>query len=356
MAVTPDQLIVFTLDLIPWIAAFVAITLSLNLEYGFLGIPNFGKVLAVTGGAFVVGSLPGQLIAWLFGLGSGLDYFDNHAQIIPGVNGVLARDPLLAIVLLLFTLVVAALVGGLLGFVSSYPALRLREEYLGMTLLAMGEVLIIVGNNFKPIVGGTLGVFVPSFFSWVPHGLRPYAITGLIGAVALASLLFVYRVTRSPWGRVLRAVRDDEVLAASLGKDVVNYRRNVLIIAGAIAALGGAMLALNSGAVNARNFSRVNHTFIPWVMVIVGGAANNLGVVIGTVFFVVMQRVVDVFKPDLQPYVPFDVVWLNPILLSLSLIFVMMYWPNGIVRERPTRTLTREELDALIEKKRMQKS
>jgi branched-chain amino acid transport system permease protein len=354
IVVTPDQITIFILDLIPWISAYIVITLSLNLEYGFLGIPNFGKVLAVTGGAFVIGSLPGQLIVSIFGLAPGLDYFDNHAQVMPQVNEILTQNPFLAIGLLILTLGIAALVGGALGFISSYPALRLREDYLGMTLLAMGEILIVMGNNFKPIVGGTLGVFVPSFFAWLPVSLRTLATTAFIAILALVSIYFIRRLTRSPLGRALRATRDDEVLAASLGKDVVSYRRNILIIAGAIAALGGVMLALNSGAVNARNFNRVSHTFNPWVMVIVGGAANNLGAAIGASTFMILVRVIDVFKQDLQPLIPFnafDVVWLNPILLSISLIFVLIYRPGGIVPERPTATLSFNQVQTVLQKK-----
>lgn len=342
-----EQLTRFLLDLAPWIAAYLVISLSLNLEYGFGGIPNFGKVLCVSGGAFLVGALPGQLIVAAYNLGGGLNYFDNHAQIMPRVNDVLSRDPLVATALLIFTLAAAMLVGAGLGLISSIPAVRLREEYLAMTLLAMGEILILIGDNYKNLIGGTLGVFVPSFLGWIPIPTRNYVLTGLLVGLAVLVFIYVQLLTKSPFGRLLRSIRDDEVLAQALGRDVVNVKRKTIILAGALAGLAGAMLALTTGAVNAKNYSRANHTFIPWVMVLVGGAANNWGVALGVILFIFSSRLIDVFKRELEFFLPFDVVWLTPLLLSTTLLIVMFFRPGGIIPESRMQTLKHSELDAL---------
>lgn len=342
-----EQVLRFAIDLIPWIAAYLVISLSLNLEYGFGGIPNFGKVLCVSGGAFVVGALPGQLILMFYNLGGGLNYFDNHAQVMPRVNDVLSRDPLLATSLMLFSLAAAMLVGAGLGLLSSIPAVRLREEYLAMTLLAMGEILILIGDNYKNLIGGTLGVFVPSFLGWIPVSIRGYVLTGLLASLALLVFVFLELLTRSPYGRLLKSIRDDEVLVQSLGRDIVSVKRKTIILAGALAGLAGAMLALNVGAVNAKNYSRANHTFIPWVMVLVGGAGNNLGTAFGVMLFMVASRLIDVFKRELELFLPFDVVWLTPILLSTSLLLVMFFRPSGILTEKRVQTLGSRELRQL---------
>jgi branched-chain amino acid transport system permease protein len=329
----------FLIDLAPWIAAYLVISLSLNLEYGFTGIPNFGKVLCVSGGAFIVGAMPGQIIAWIYRLGEGMDYFDNHAQIMSRVNDVLAGNILLGVLMLVLSLVAASLFGAALGYISSIPAIRLREEYLAMTLLAMGEILILIGDNYKGFIGGTLGVFVPSFLAAVPPTLRGFVMVTIIVVIAVAVYIFVHVLTLSPYGRLLRAIRDNEDLALSLGRDVSSVRREVIVLAGALAGLAGALLALNSGAVNARNFSRANHTFIPWVMVLVGGAGNNTGTVVGVILFIIVSRLIDVSKRELQALLPFDVVWLTPILLSVSLLIVMFYRPQGILPEKRLETL-----------------
>jgi len=345
----PEQVSRFLIDLSPWIAAYLVISLSLNLEYGFTGIPNFGKVLCVSGGAFLVGALPGQLVVAIYGLADGLDYFDNHAQIMPRVNEVLARDPLLAMGLLALTLVFAMGVGAGLGFLSSLPAIRLKEEYLAMTLLAMGEILILIGDNYKHLIGGTLGVFVPSFLGWIPGVTRSYILVAILVSIAVVVFVYVELLTRSPFGRLVKSIRDDELLAQSLGRDVVSVKRKVIILAGALAGLAGAMLALTSGAVNARNYSRANHTFIPWVMVLVGGAANNWGVALGVILFMASARLIDVFKRELEMYLPFDVVWLTPLLLSATLLLVMFFRPGGIIRERHFQTLSPSDVRALTD-------
>jgi branched-chain amino acid transport system permease protein len=340
----------FLLDIAPWLAAYLIISLSLNLEYGFAGIPNFGKVLCVSGGAFIVGALPGQLIFWIYDLGGGMNYFDNHAQVMTRINSVLAGNIFLGISMLVLSLAAAILFGAALGFISSIPSIRLREEYLAMTLLAMGEILILIGDNYKGLIGGTLGVFVPSFLAGIPSTLRGYIQVSVIVAIAAAIYLFVHVLTSSPYGRLLRAIRDNEDLVLSLGRDVAAVRRKTIILAGALAGLAGALLALNSGAVNARNFSRANHTFIPWVMVLVGGAANNAGTAIGVILFIMVSRLIDVFKRELQGIIPFDVVWLTPILLSISLLLVMFYRPQGMLREKRLETLKPFKLLSLTRK------
>jgi len=117
-------------------------------------------MLPVAGGAFVAGYFPGRFAAWLFGINPGLDYVNNNSQVLNLVSVGLRQDVPLSIGLFLVTLVLAVLVGALLGYAASFPAIRLREDYLAITLLAMAEGIRVIGNNYSPIVGGTLGVGV----------------------------------------------------------------------------------------------------------------------------------------------------------------------------------------------------
>jgi len=131
--------LIFVIDLIAIFAIYLAIALSLNLEFGYAGIPNFGKVLVVAGGAFVVGFFPGRIAVGLLGVRSGLDYIAYNRLIIADVNSVLATNLGLSLTLLFGTLIIAGIIGAVLGFVASYPAIRLREDYLAMMLLAVGR-------------------------------------------------------------------------------------------------------------------------------------------------------------------------------------------------------------------------
>ncbi|MEM4657398.1 MAG: hypothetical protein QXX77_03120 [Candidatus Methanosuratincola sp.] len=338
----------FILDLLATFVPYVIVTLSLNLEYGFGGVPNFGKTLAVAGGAFMVGLLPGRLLAAFLGVGEGMDYVAQNAFIITAINSRLSADILLSFGTLLITLVAVVLFGAFLGLVMSAPVARLRMDYLGMTFLAVGEVLLVIGNNFPPLVGGTLGIATPDPFSWASSysifglsggEMRNLAVTTFMILMALVVFLYVQRLTHSPLGRVLRAIRDDENSALALGKDARSYRIKVIIFSAAIAAIGGALYAFYTANVVATAYSRVSWTFWPWVMVILGGAANNLGVVVGTFVFVAVRKLIVFYKDIFAPFLPFDVVWLDLILLGLALIIILIYKPGGILPEKPIETI-----------------
>ena len=131
--------VTFGIDFIEFYALYLAISLSLNLEFGYTGIPNFGKVMFVAGGAAFAGSIAGRLASYVLGVGANEDFITFNARIITQVNTELVNDPILALELVAIGLLVAALVGGVIGFAASYPALRLREDYLGMLLLGMAQ-------------------------------------------------------------------------------------------------------------------------------------------------------------------------------------------------------------------------
>ena len=338
-----DLLIIFVRDFSIFVAIYIIVALSLNLEYGYTGVPNFGKVFAVAGGAFSVGFFPGRIVAWLFGLGTGTDYLSGNVMIVTEVNKILAGNPALSIAIFFITLILAGVVGAVLGLITSYPAIRLREDYLAIMLLAMGEAIQVIGYNYTPIIGGNIGVMVPDPFRWA--GDFRYGVVAVVFvSICLVIFLFHERLIRSPLGRMLRAIRDNEVVAESLGKDTTRIRMKVIIIASVIGSIGGALHAFNGGGVIATTYHRVNWTFWPWVIVILGGVANNFGVVIGTLSFAGLRRVIDYYKGALTPFLPFNVVWLDYLLLGVMLILIQMYRSEGILPEKPTITLGSKRL------------
>jgi branched-chain amino acid transport system permease protein len=204
----------FGLNLLATLAPFVIVTISLNLEYGFGGVPNFGKTLAVAGGAFIAGYLPGRLLVSLLGVGQGLDYVGSNNVIMPQINSILSMNVLLSLGVLFFSFGIVMLFGAFLGFLVAFPVARLRADYLGMTFLAFGQVILVIGNNYMPLAGGPFGVRVPDPFAWASN----YPILGLTSGemrnvlcvavmVIIAILVFIYaqRLTSSPLGRLLRA-------------------------------------------------------------------------------------------------------------------------------------------------------
>jgi len=341
------ELLTFVRDFVIFFAIYLMVALSLNLEYGYTGIPNFGKVLAVAGGAFTVGAFPGRVVAWLFNVKPGLDYINENTLIVTEVNKILANDPIVSISIFFLTLAVAGAVGAILGLISCYPAIRLREDYLAITLLAMGEAIQVIGYNYRPIVKGNIGVLVPDPFGWAGD-YRYMVVAIFILGISLAAFLYLERLVRSPLGRMLRAIRDNEEVAKSLGKDVTRIRMKTIIIASMIGAIAGALDAFKAGGVISTSYHRVSWTFWPWVIVVLGGAGNNIGVVAGTFIFAALRRFIDYYKGYLGPFIPFNVVWLDSLLLGITLIIIQMYRPEGIIKEKPTPTLGYKRLRSII--------
>ncbi len=335
---------IFLTSLIILIGIFIIISLSLNLEYGYAGIPNFGKLLAVAGGAYFVGAVSGRILALVYGQPAGLGYIEKNLEVIGFLNNVLSSSPLQSTGFLVLSIIGAAFFGGLLGYVASYPAIRLRGDYLAITLLAMGEILWVIADNWQPLIGGSMGVRIPDPFRWVGSQYRPLAVLLTVLATAAVIFLYLQYLGRSPLGRVLKAMRENELSASVHGKDVVRLRTKTLIVGFAIAAISGALNSLWTVSVSPKDFERVRHTFMPWVMVIIGGAGNNIGATIGAIIFVTLRELIVFYKYSFEAIVPFDVVWLEYLLMGIALIIVLMYRPEGLLPEKPTRTLSERRI------------
>jgi len=341
------DIVLFLLDFTAFVALYLAISLTLNLEFGFAGIPDFGKVLFIAAGAAVAGSLSGRLAAWLLNVDTLGNFIQFNSQIMPQVNGKLRNNIPLSIALLLFSLAVAAVTGGAFGYVFSYPAIKLREDYLAITLLAMAQFFQIFLNNYYPLVGGSLGLELPDPYAWA-GSMRYVAATAAI--VIFAVLVFVYteKIARAPLGRTLRAIRDNEIASEALGKDDVSLRRKTLVTASSISGMAGALYAFYTVDVLPATYSRVVWTFWPWVMVIMGGAASNPGVAIGVFAFWFLVKSMDVVKYAFASVIPFDVTWLEYLLIGAILITILLIRPEGILKEKSTSTLSKARLLALV--------
>jgi branched-chain amino acid transport system permease protein len=322
---------------------FLIVSLSLNLEYGYAGIPNFGKALPVAGGAFVVGALAGRLTAWAYNVGTDLDFVANNAVLVQELNRSIEANMLPALGVFILTLVLATGVGAVLGALAVLPSLRLKEEYsFAITLLAMAEVTRVVGQNYTPMIGGSVGVGIPDFFAW----LGPYrytVMTVVIVLVAIGVFFFVGSLTGSPVGRMLRAIRDNEIAAAAAGKDIMRVKLKTLIISSAIAGIAGALYVNYAQNALANTYDKTTWTFWSWEMVMVGGASNNKGTAIGTLLFIAVQRLITFYKTAAEGLVPFDITWLEFIALGVLLLCFLIFKPQGMVPERPTATIDFQE-------------
>lgn len=329
-----DQVILFVVDLSALLAVYLIINVGLNVQEGITGIPNFGIVFAVAGGAYITGGLSTRIAVSLLGTQTNLDPIFDNISVLQLVNPILRSQPPTAIALLILFLIIGGIAGALMGLISSAPAVRLREDYLAITLLAFGEILNVIGIGYKPLIGGPIGVNVPDIFGWAGQ-YRFYAGTLVLLLVATAIFAYAGYLIKTPLGRTLKAIRDNETVARSLGKDITQYRTVSILLGSTLCGIGGSLWVLYSGAVTP-TYARFDWTFLPWLMILLGGMGSSRGVLVGTVIFVALNKLIIYYKHAFVGILPFDIVWLNYILLGLITILILIYRPEGIVREKWT--------------------
>lgn len=342
----------FGLAFVNFYALYLAISLSLNLEFGYAGIPNFGKVLFIAGGASVAASVSGRLAAYVLGVKGG-DFIINNTNIILQVDTLIASHPVFAVELVVISLLIGAGVGAFFGYVFSYPAIRLREDYLGLTLLGAAQFFQVILRTYDPLIGGAQNINVPDpYFYWISVGIGYRDLVAALVIAVFAILVFVYseRIARSPLGRTLRAVRDNEDAARALGKDDVAIRRRILIISSAIAGMAGVLFTFYIASAEWDTWGRFLWTFFPFLIVIIGGTGNNVGVAVGTFFFVLSFKGLQQIQPIIQPFLFFDVNFLQDILFAALLIIILLLRPDGLVREKSTVTLPKKRLTSIAKR------
>lgn len=346
------------------LSAYLSISLTLNLEFGLTGIPNFGKVLFVSAGGMLGATAMYRLSLYVFKLHS-TDIFEVSPSFTNIIDAHLVKDPLLALELALAMIAVGGLSAGVLGYVSSYPAIRLREDYLGMLLLGAAELFSVITAFYQPLVGGPENMVTPDLLSGFGSNEK-YVALGIFVIFAAAVYVYAERVARSPLGRTLKAVRDNEVASEAIGKDNVSIRRKILVVASVLSGIAGALWAIYWSQIGAliggdvgSTFPRLLYTFYPFTIVILGGVASNLGVVVGSVALTGIYIITTESLPSLVANV--NVPWINPQLLnnflnSLQyiiigglLIAILLIRPEGLIREKPTFTLSKKRLGEIAE-------
>jgi branched-chain amino acid transport system permease protein len=254
MELTP--LLSYAAFFLVFVGIFAVMALGLNLQWGFSGLFNVGVAGFVAIGAYSSALLTGPPEPERFG-GFGL-------PILLGWLG-------------------AMLAAGVSAFIVGIAALRLREDYLAITTFGIAVVIQLVALNAQSITGGPFGIqSIPKpFFELLGSGLAwNLAYLGLVAAVLGLAWWALERLVASPWGRVLRALREDEQAAASLGKRASAFRLQSFVLGCMLMGLGGALYAHFVGYIAPEDFLPIL-TFQIWAMLIVGGSGNNLGAVAG---------------------------------------------------------------------------
>lgn len=294
--------------------------IGINIHFGYTGLLNFGQsaFLAVAGYGLAVTVTVLGLPFWI-GIGVGL------------------------------------LAAVLLAVVLGIPTLRLRADYLAIVTIAAAEIVRLVFRSvaFKDVFGGSDGRrgFSEGFYAMNPFPEGEYGVGWfsfnhrvlwvlVVGWILVGiSCLIVYLLMKSPWGRVLKAIREDEDAVRSLGKNVFSYKMQSLILGGVIGCLGGFIYGLAYASVQPDIFG-TETTFYAYTIVILGGAARVFGPVVGSmIFWVLLVLINGVLSGAIESgLITFmDSTQVGPfrfLLVGLGLILLLVYRPQGIFGDK----------------------
>ena len=305
-------LIIFCLNVIPvW---------GLDLQYGLAGIYNFAFILFQAAGAYTMA---------IFAVHPAGFYQAGETYL----GGFALPDPL--------PLVLGTIAGGLLAIPIGLIGLRrLRGDYQAMAMLVLSLIATGYVNANNGFLNGQAGIaFIPK--PWQQQlNLTPlgYQWAFLAGVAALAAIAYMIAraIHRSPYGRMLRSLRDDEMAAAALGRRVTRVRMQIFIVGGCFGGLSGALLAQYVGAWSPGSWE-YQETFLFFTAIIVGGSGNLLGGMIGAAVVPVGLLEATRFLPQFgYPGLIDPLSW---VVVGLALLAFLWFRPQGIVPERRRRLL-----------------
>jgi len=310
---------------------FAIAAIGLNVQFGYTGLVNFGQAAFMACGSY--------------GLGMTAQYF--------GI-GLWWGIPLGIVCVIILALIVGI------------PTLRLRADYLAIVTIATAEIvrLFVRSVKFNKVFGGTEGIsnFSREYRDLNPfepgrtYGFAPFRFSGytlitiIVGWVLVAIFAtLVWQLMRSPWGRVIKGIREDEDAVRSLGKNVYAYKMQSLIIGGIIGMFAGMVLALDRGSVQPDNYSR-DVTFYVLTALVLGGLAKVSGSIFGSMLFWVLFVLSDNILREITRNGPlrigdFTVIQstqvgaVNYMFVGLGLMLLMTYRPQGLFGNRKEMAL-----------------
>jgi branched-chain amino acid transport system permease protein len=299
----------------------------LNIQWGYTGVFNFGIAGFFMVGAYVAGIVTKEpdttpQADYIGGFGPDLD-------LVPQ----LATDQWLPF---LVALAAAGVVCGILAFVLALPTLRLREDYLAITTIGAAELLRRIAIEEHWLVNGTrvLGGIPQPLSGVTSSSDYKYLFLGLVVVSLILVYLVLERGVRSPWGRVLRALREDELTTAASGKNVFSFKTQGFVLGAVIMGVGGAIYGFQSRAISPETFTHFFGTFLIWTMLIVGGSGNNAGAVVGAyVLWGFWQSTLLIQGYELPTALDSRIPFFRDLSLGILIIAVLLLMPRGLVPE-----------------------
>ena len=289
----------YLISIATFVGFFMILALALNLQWGMTGMVNFG-------------------IAGFYGAGA---YTSGLLAVKTGVPVALA-------------VVAAGVVGLALGAAVASLTLRLKDDYLAIVTLGFGETMRLIFLNEDWLTNGPRGLPIDARPLGDVLARDAYAVfyLGLVAAAVAVCFRVAEVIRRAPYGRVLRAIREDDLVASVLGKRVFAYRVQVFAVGAAMIGVAGALYAHYTQNISPDHFTAMVSIFV-WMSVIVGGAGNNRGLLIGAgAVMTVLEG--SRFAADVVPFVDAgQLSALRIVAIGVIIILMIRFRPRGLLPE-----------------------
>jgi branched-chain amino acid transport system permease protein len=300
----------YAITLLTMIAIYGVMGLGLNLNWGVTGLFNVGIA-----GFFAIGAYTAAIMT-TEEASKHLGGFD-----MPFWVGAIA----------------AMITSAIIAFFVGKICIRLRSDYLAIATIGIAEILRLILKNEMWATNGARGISnIPKPFESLGGLAGPLAFLALVLSILLVVYLLLERGQHSPWGRIMRAIRDNELAARASGKNVERLRLEAFIIGSSIMGLGGALSAHYFKFIGIEATEPLLTTFLVWVMMIVGGSGNNKGVLLGALIiwslWSMSEMVIQAFS--LTGEFAVRVPYMRMFIIGLVLNIVLQKWGAGILPER----------------------
>ncbi|HSO47620.1 MAG TPA: branched-chain amino acid ABC transporter permease [Rhizobiaceae bacterium] len=288
---------------------YAILCLALNVQWGMGGLFNAGIA-----GFFAVGAYASALVT----TAPSSRHFGGLDLPIP------------------FGIVAAMVLAGITGWAVAKICVRLKSDYLAMASIGIAEILRLVIVNEQWLTNGSLGIAgIPRpFGDWVKGREADIVYLVMVWLIVLAVYLLCQRLYHSPWGRILRAIRDNEHSARAAGKDVDSFRMQTFVIGAALMGLAGALSAHYFKFLSPSATEPLMVTFLVWVMLMAGGSGNNRGAILGAVVIWFIWSATEIVSNRLPPEWITRSSYIRMLLVGLLLQIVLQRFRQGLLPEK----------------------